>query len=216
MAAAKNGEDARSRILAAACEIFGAKGFRAATHAEICRRSQVNTAAINYYFRSKKMLYVEAWRTALEKSLAAHPADGGVPPDAPAAERLAGRISSIIARISDPAGNEFEIIHREMVNPTGLLGGAMRESLNPLRRELGNIIRELAGPLVSDEQINLCGMSIMAQCFHPVMRKQRLRITDNQDELPKFNIDTLTRHIIAFSLAGIKEVRRLAEQDGSK
>jgi len=74
---------------------------------------------VNYYFRDKEKLYVEAWRVASERSLSAHPPDGGVPPEAPAEERLRGRILAVMQRLGDESNCEFEIMHRELANPTG-------------------------------------------------------------------------------------------------
>jgi AcrR family transcriptional regulator len=68
-------------LLDAACRTFAEKGYRDATIAEICQRAGANIAAVNYYFRDKETLYVEAWRLAFKRSLEAHPPDGGVPPD---------------------------------------------------------------------------------------------------------------------------------------
>jgi AcrR family transcriptional regulator len=49
--------DTRSRILAAACDEFGAQGFAAATVDRIARRARVNKAMIYYHFPSKRALY---------------------------------------------------------------------------------------------------------------------------------------------------------------
>ena len=58
--------DVRSDLLKVACKVFADKGYRKATIAEICKRAGVNIAAVNYYFRSKERLYVEAWRAAFK------------------------------------------------------------------------------------------------------------------------------------------------------
>lgn len=49
--------DTRSRILAAACDEFGAHGFAAATVDRIARRARVNKAMIYYHFPNKRALY---------------------------------------------------------------------------------------------------------------------------------------------------------------
>ncbi|MEA3365331.1 MAG: TetR family transcriptional regulator, partial [Candidatus Hydrogenedentes bacterium] len=60
----KDGEETRGKILLAALRVFGEKGYRDATHAEICHRAGVNTAAINYHFGSKEGLYQAAYEYA--------------------------------------------------------------------------------------------------------------------------------------------------------
>jgi len=138
------------RVLSAACKVFALKGFHEATIAEICEAAGANIAAVNYYFRSKENLYVEAWRHAFARSVAAHPPDGGVPADAPPEERLCGRIQSIIQRISDPDCWELEIVHKEMANPTGLLTDTMHESIEPIQAAFELVVRDLLGPQATD------------------------------------------------------------------
>lgn len=78
----KDGEETRKRILCAAFQVFGERGYRDATHAEICRRAGVNTAAINYHFGSKNGLYQATWEYATSRADALYPLDGGVCADA--------------------------------------------------------------------------------------------------------------------------------------
>jgi len=49
--------DTRTRILTAACDEFGAKGFAATTVDRIARRARVNKAMIYYHFPNKRALY---------------------------------------------------------------------------------------------------------------------------------------------------------------
>jgi len=73
--------ETHDRLLDAAGAVFAEKGYHHATVAEICERAGANIAAVNYYFRSKDNLYVEAWREAFQRSVRAHPPDGGVAAD---------------------------------------------------------------------------------------------------------------------------------------
>ena len=57
-------DDPRQRLLETAGQIFAEKGFDGATVREICRRAGVNIAAVNYYFRDKERLYIEAVKEA--------------------------------------------------------------------------------------------------------------------------------------------------------
>ena len=192
----KDGIETRRRILAAACEVFGRKGYRDATHAEICKRAGTNTAAINYHFRDKETLYVEAWRLAFHRSIEAHPPDGGVRPGAAAEERLRGRIRSIVQRIADPQSHEFDIVQKELVNPTGLLAEVMHESIEPLRQGLLAIVRELLGAGASGQQVR--------KMFARAGMKVGLPPLDLDAEL-------IAEHVARFSLAGIREMRRRIE-----
>ena len=53
----RRGQETKEAILENACKVFAEKGYRDATHAEICRCAGTNVASINYYFGSKENLY---------------------------------------------------------------------------------------------------------------------------------------------------------------
>src|SRR3954468_4708431 len=89
----------RSRILAAARDEFGARGFAATTVDRIARRARVNKAMIYYHFPNKRALYAAIIRdhfTPIADGLApiaAHPA--------PAGEQLDRLIESLVLSIDD-------------------------------------------------------------------------------------------------------------------
>ena len=210
----KQGSGTRAQLLEAACKVFAEKGYRDATIAEICEQAGANIAAVNYYFRDKETLYAEAWRITFQRSLEAYPPDGGIPANAPAEERLRGRIISLVQRIINPENHEFEIVRKELANPTGLLEEVMRESIEPLARSLSAIVRELLGENASELQVRLCQMSIMAQCLHPMMRHRfhKLFAAGGSEPSPLgYGVQVVAEHVIRFSLAGIKEIRRRIE-----
>jgi AcrR family transcriptional regulator len=212
----KQPRDTQARLLESACKVFAEKGYRDATIAEICERAGANVAAANYYFRDKETLYAEAWRLAFQRSLEAHPADGDVPPSAPAGRRLRGRILSIMRRIADPESHEFEIVHKELANPTGLLAEVTRESIEPIRNGFSLLMRELLGEKASDRQVQLCQMSILAQCFNLMIPERRRKMLPEGLKLPgppplDLDLEVVADHILHFSLAGIRDIRRQIE-----
>jgi len=209
----RDSQQTRERLLEAAGAIFASKGYRAATVAEISRKAKANIAAVNYHFGTKKHLYAEAWRYEFRKSISAHPPHGGGKPDAPAEERLHGRIRSILHRIMDPDSREFDIFHKELASPTGLLTQVKRKSIEPIHKGFTSIVRELLGQAATDEQVALCTRSIMSQCLGPMMRERRRKMTPPGEPTADFSpplgvdIETLSDHITSFSLAGIAELR---------
>jgi len=196
--------------------LFADKGFRETKTADICRAAKANAAAVNYHFRSKEDLYVAAWRHEFERSLLAYPPDGGVPPGAPAAERLRGHIQALVKRFMDPASRDLDIAHREMSSPTGLLAEVMHSSIDPLRRMHLAIVRELLGPLASEQDVQLCERSTHAQCFAVLMHERHRRVAPpgaRQPGPPMLEVggEALAEHVARFSLAGIREIRRVAD-----
>jgi AcrR family transcriptional regulator len=207
----------RGKLLAAAGEIFAEKGFRDATIAEICLRAGTNIAAVNYHFGSKEALYSEAWRHAFAQSAQAHPPDGGVAADAPPEERLRGQVTALLHRIADENNREFWFMQREFANPTGLLEEVMREEIRPLQQRTERIVRELLGPQVAEREVRFCEVGIISQCINPMVVRNRLKEGgDNQDGTRRIDdIEAYARHVVAFSLAGIRAIRAAAEQGQS-
>ena len=208
--------DTRERLLDAARLTFAEKGYHHATVAEICERAGANIAAVNYYFRSKDNLYVEAWRQAFRRSVAAHPPDGGADADASAEDRFRGRIRALMERVADPESHEFDIIHKELANPTGLLTDAMHGAIEPIRRGMTALIVELLGPDVPEQQVRLCEKSVLTQCVHFLMRERYQRSLPESARLPlpappQVDLEVMSDHVFRFSLAGLREVRRQVE-----
>jgi TetR/AcrR family transcriptional regulator, regulator of cefoperazone and chloramphenicol sensitivity len=207
----KDAQETRQRLLAAAAEVFAEEGFWEATHAEICAKAHANTAAVNYHFNSKENLYVEAWKHAFDESIRAHPVDGGVSPDAPAPDRLRGRILALMRRMVDPNNYEVEIMHKEMANPTGLLSDALQQVMEPARQDTRQIVQELLGEGAIGQQVLLCEMSLMGQCFGPMLHLRRTRMDPDSPRPPapfaRFAVEELADHVTQFTLAGIRGIR---------
>ena len=206
-----DGQETRQNLLTAAGEIFASKGFRDTTIAEICKQAAANPAAISYHFGSKEALYVESWRYAFTRSLSIYPPDGGVPATAPAEERLYGRILSIMRSIVDPQSHDFDIFHKEMANPTGLLAKAIQESVEPIFKGFSLLVCELLGREPHDPEVQLCAMSIRAQCFGPLLharqRKTNQGLPCTGIEPLLEDVERLADHVTRFSLAGIRALR---------
>ena len=206
-----DGQETRQNLLVAAGKVFASKGFRQTTIAEICQQATANTAAINYHFGSKEALYVESWRYSFTQSLKTYPLDGGIPPEAPAEERLRGWILAIMRRIIDPQSHEFDIFHKEMASPTGLLAKAIQESVEPLFKRLVLLVGELLDKEPQEHEVQLCAMSIRAQCFGPLAHARRRKADKG---LPPTgleplldDVERLADHVTRFSMAGIQALR---------
>lgn len=206
----------RMRLLVAASRIFAEKGFQEATIAEICEQAETNIASVNYHFRDKESLYLESWRYAFKNELKTHPPDGDIAADAPAEQKLAGRIKSLLARIADDRSYSFAIINKEMAQPTRLLTEILEKEIDPQRRQMLALIRECLGPEASDEQLIFCHASIIGQCFHLLKMKHLQNSTRIPFKLPGLEDSTLfADHVVRFSLAGIRDLRAQLNQDHS-
>lgn len=197
--------------MAAAIDIFAEKGYRDATIAEISERAGANLASVNYHFGDKEKLYREAWRQSHRDSLEAHPPDGGVGSEVPANERLRARVVSLLNRMTDNNNKEFSIVHKELANPTGLLEEVFLEEVQPLRRSIQDLVRELLGPGPSEMQVRFCAIGIIGQCLIPTFLNKIEKDQGKSDSWRINDIQTYAEHVIHFSLAGMKAIRDSVE-----
>ncbi len=212
MARRKDGIETRKRILAAAGEVFAEKGYHDATVEDICSHAKSNIAAINYYFGSKDELYAQVWRRAFDEANDAYPPEGGLDPETEAEERLRGAIHSLVGKLADRSriGHAGKLLVREITNPTDVIEHVKNDALRPIQDRMCRLMRELLGPEASDEQVHLCGMSIVHQCIGIGIRlfggriPPHIRFDAPTDQL----VQTLADHIARFSLAGIKTIRQ--------
>lgn len=200
----------RLRLLEAASEIFGRKGFWSATHEDICSKANANTAAINYHFGSKENLYIEAWKYSFKKSMEKHPPEGGtIPGDSPE-KRLRGRILSYLQRIADPETYDIDIMLKEMANPTDLLVEAMTATTERIERDFRSILKEVIGKRATKNKISFCYMSILCMCFGQMLHF-RFASEDTRIQRPSFmsldiKVEKLVDYVIDFIMAGIRSL----------
>lgn len=209
------GETKKERVLKAACKVFAEKGYRDATHAEICRRAGANVAAVNYYFTSKESLYKAVFQHLTQESERLYPLDGGLPVTEPPEQRLHAFIHAHLSRMFDPErlGDLHRIRMAELFDPTGLLKEMLARQLARDREHIQRILREMLGPDAPPRAVDWCEMSIVAQCFiagrGPADRGPRAMFG-----LHPADVRLLARHILEFSLGGIRAVRRPAADSG--
>jgi AcrR family transcriptional regulator len=211
----RRGQDTKERLLEEACKVFAEKGYRDATHVEICRRARVNVAAINYYFESKEILYRAAFEHLTRKAETLYPLNGGLPPTVAPEERLRALIHAHLSRMFDPErlGNLHRIFMSEMFDSTGLLAKQLGRRLAQEREHILRILRELLGPQASQRDVQWCEMSVIGQCFMAAPGP------GHEDKGPRAifgldatEIDRLADHIMTFSLAGIEAILRRGQE----
>lgn len=196
----------RDRLLQAAGQVFAENGFQAATVREICRRAEVNVAAVNYYFRGKEALYGEALAYAYRQADARYPLalSGG-----DAEQRLRHYVGNFLRRLLDQSqlGWHGRLIAREIAEPSAVLDGFVASALVPATALLQNIVAELLGPDSEPNLIRRCALSVLGQCL--MYRHARAVIERTCPELiagPE-EIEHTVEHIVTFSLAALRGLR---------
>lgn len=202
--------ETRLRLLEAAGEVFAEQGYRRATVRDICSRAGANIAAVNYHFGDKEKLYISALQHWLGEALRKFPPDGGLPPAAPAEERLHAFVRSWLFRMLGkgmPAWHG-KLMAREMSEPTAGFDTILAESVRPMSNRLSGIVAELLGPNAPERTVRDCALSIAGQCcFYRHAHEMIKRLfADHQQTVEE--IEHLSDHITQFSLAAIKAIRK--------
>ena len=127
------------RILDAAGELFGARGFARTTIRQIAQRAQANSALIYYYFGSKNGLMdalVSRVQAAVHANLEQSIGVGGTP-----RQKLEGfiRLQIDLLRRRSPL---LRLLLREALGQNDLVLGAVRRALEPNLELLTGLIRE--------------------------------------------------------------------------
>jgi TetR/AcrR family transcriptional regulator, regulator of cefoperazone and chloramphenicol sensitivity len=202
----------REKVLDAAGDVFGRKGYKAATIREICRTAGVNVASINYYFGGKQALYRTVVTDLLSRTFARYPVDEGINAGSSPKDRLRAFIRSALRRLLSPGGlsgypGKGQLVARELVDPSPFLDDMVDEFIRPTAAILSAIISELLGPSANLQNITRCQISVMGQCFHYALARPIVTRLVDVDFSDPAAIDNLTDHVTRFSLAGIASLR---------
>lgn len=197
-------ECTRNRLLVAAREVFSECGFKDATVREICRRAQVNLAAVNYHFSGKEALFMAALNfEPLHSLMSANNATSC------AAERLAVFIHELVARLMNENGTpQSQLMMRELVEPSIALDSIVKEIVAPLHEHIARLVRDVVGEEIGAAELRRCVFSILGQCAfyrHSMELNRRLYPELRYD--PQ-EIKATAKHIAKFSLAGLERIAK--------
>ena len=198
--------DTRELILNAAGRSFAENGFHATTVRRITREAGVNLAAVNYHFHDKHELYISVLKRAHQAAAITAAADRAGTPR----QQLRTFIRMFLAYLLDPKRPAWQgsLIAREMAQPTQALDRLVAESVEPVKRRIVGIVRELLGPGVPQPQVNLACLSVMGQCLHYVHCREMIsRLFPEERRVPR-DVETLAEHIFKFSLAGLNAMKK--------
>ncbi len=196
--------DTRTRLLDAAGELFADKGFDGASIRDIIGRAETNIAAVNYYFRDKEHLYIEAVKHAACGS-AQDPPLPTWGPKTPPAEKLRDFIHMMVARMlkTDRPRWHTQLIMREMVQPTRACEEWVREHIRPTAEVLMQILRELLPPRMPMWKLYMTGFSIVGQIRFYVQNQPIINMLTGEENQQHFDADAVADHITEFSLAAL-------------
>jgi AcrR family transcriptional regulator len=202
-------DNPRERLLVTAGEIFAEKGFKGATVREIIDRAGVNIAAVNYYFRDKERLYIEA----VKHAVCGEPEDMQLewPAGTSPTVKLRDLIRFQLRKFLDPGRPAWlaRLMMRELTQPSEACAELVRDYIEPRSKILLSILRELLPPNTPRSKLFLTSFSIIGQCHFYCSHRPIIRLLIGEDAYQNLDPDTLAEHITQFTLRalGVAESR---------
>jgi TetR/AcrR family transcriptional regulator, regulator of cefoperazone and chloramphenicol sensitivity len=191
-------ENPRERLLEAAGEIFAEKGFKGATVREI-----IDRAGVNYYFRDKERLYIEA----VKHAACGEPEEPHLswPEGTPPAAKLRDFIHFQLLKFLDPSRPAWlaRLIMRELTQPSNACAELVRDYIEPRSKVLLGILRELLPPNTPRRKLFLTAFSVVGQCHFYCSHKPIIRQLIGEDEYQRLAPATLAEHITQFTLRAL-------------
>lgn len=200
---------ARERILAVAEQIFISGGFDGVSVRELTDAAGVNVALVNYYFGSKRNLYLEVLRRrfctvaekkALQLSRTLQKQQSN---------SLHGTISAYVMLYlgSDEtmhATQQFlKLFTHQVAEDKDAMELLLQELIIPLHLLMRKTIKQSC-PQLEQDKISLCIGSITGQIFHFLRFPSAFKTLINLPEGKNLR-EEMADHIISFSLKGIEE-----------
>src|SRR5262245_6414644 len=160
-------DDTRTRLLEAAGQVFAENGFRAGTVREICERAGANIAAVNFHFRSKENLYIQAVVHAHTICLSRVPMPEW-PAGTSALVKLRDFIRTFLRRLIIDHGPDWQprLIMRELIDPTEACAAMVEGQIRPTFGILKGILDELLPADTPPIKRRLIAFSIVGQILH--------------------------------------------------
>jgi TetR/AcrR family transcriptional regulator, regulator of cefoperazone and chloramphenicol sensitivity len=193
-------QETRRKLIEVAGQVFAEHGLSGATAKQITDRAKVNIAAVNYHFKDKTDLYVEVLRqacSAAAERLLSQPLTG----DSETRLRL-----FVLRMVQDSQRQprwQMKLFARELVEPTAALDWVADLVARPLTTQLVEIVKELAGPKMSQKKAIFIACGIIAQClFFTRDRSLMQRLYPGLDVL--HNPKKLATRIADFALGAIR------------
>ena len=196
--------DARQRLLEAAVVVFAEKGFGAASVREICGQAGVNVAGVNYYFRDKESLYIEAAKHAHraacgDMAVAVRHIDASIPP----VDQLRVFIREMATRMHAPADpHAVRLMMREMSHPTAAARAVVHEFIQPLAFRLRDILRALL-PGLDEPRLLMTGFSVMGQVLFYRQNRHVAELIFGAEAVESLSSEAVVDHVTRFTFAAI-------------
>lgn len=198
----------KDKILKAAGEVFGEKGFKAATVREICRKAGVNQALVNYHFKSKKVLYNEIFEKITGEVSSKYPVSAFVDSSMTKEQKLRGIITLLMTRAFGEYGlgsskHRLRLLSREMIEPTEAMDNHIIIRMSEVKECIASVVFDFIGSDADRDTVMRHVLSIAGQCLYPLFASEAVLRSGMLSGDLRSETEELIEHIYTFSLGAL-------------
>jgi len=207
-------DDTRHRILLAAGEAFAETGLQGTTVREICRRADVNTAAVNYHFQDKENLYRESIRFAHSAKVTQFPMPDLTANSSPA-DRLYAFVLTMAKRLLGTAEMPWQtsLLFREMFHPTGVCRELVEDFIRPHFQMLKGVIVDLSPRELSSIELHQIAFSVIGQVHFYKMNRPVTEMLVSAEMLDQlFQPEQIAQHVTQFTINSLQVKEQAASR----
>ena len=206
-------QNTKTRILAAAGDIFGREGFKATTIRSIAKAADVNIAAVNYHFQGKEGLYAAVLEHVFHTGFSRFPSKMGIEDDTPPEQQLHFFVRGMFYRLLSHEGwggvsGQGRLIARELLEPTPAFEAILDKYIKPHKDRLVSILIAIMGSDTAPRILLPCAISIIGQCIYYALAAPVIAKIAEENRPVEGNLDRLAEFVWLFSLGGIERIRR--------
>lgn len=199
----------RARLVEVAGQMFSDLGFDGANGHDICRKAGVHGAAIVYHFGGMAGLYRAVLKEARARLVTTEALAEAVNAESDPRRKLEAFLGMIVRVLTSPVSQSWagRLFGREFVTPSSVYGNAHDRALAARARMLKSIVGALTGRSPNDPLVARGCVSTIAPCaLLLLVNRRKLRRMLPSLDLEADAAPLLTRHLLDFALAGLREI----------
>ena len=201
-----DGEATRARILQAAGELFGSRGFAETTSKAVAAHAGVDLASINYHFGSRSGLYQATLIEAHRRLFTVDALSQLVHAPLPASERLRILMTQLVSQATSAQTNwHLGLLAAEVMAPSSHLQVLSQTESAPKLSLVRQLVAEIIGINADDPVVTRCMFSVGAPCI--MMLIARRELPGPLHELRHMQPEVLVDHLHRFAMAGLAAIR---------
>lgn len=201
-----DGDATRARIIEAAGQLFGEKGFAETTSKAIAAKAEVDIASINYHFGSRDGLYDAVLAEAHRRLVSIAELRAIVHAPEPPRTRLRKLIELIVSRALGERGWNAHVLARELLSPTSHLDVLFAEEMPPKFQLVARLLSEITGIPAGNPSLIRCAISVGApSAVLFVVGRISNPLTAKIMQGPQ---DDVIDHLCTFAMGGLEAIAR--------